>query len=69
VTRGKKSRWKPVTDSVSQGSLLELILLNIFNNKDNETDSKSANDTKLEGEVDVHDGYAAIQRDFDKLEK
>lgn len=69
MTGGKKSRWRPVTSSVPHGSLLEPTLFNIFNDQDDETECKSANDTKLEEEVDMKDSCAAIQRDFDVLEK
>lgn len=50
-------------------SLLEPILFITSNDQDNETECKSANDTKPEGEADTQDSCAAIQRDFDKLEK
>jgi len=73
VVSGKKSRWRPVTSGVPQGSVLGPILLNNFVN-DLEavvecTLSKFEDSTKLVSVADMSEAYAAIQRDIDRLEK
>ncbi|KAK4825164.1 hypothetical protein QYF61_024553 [Mycteria americana] len=66
-----KSSWRPVTNSVSQGSVLVPMLFNIFINylDDGAECSKFAGNTKLGGVSDTLEGCTAIQKDLNSLEK
>ena len=63
--------WRPVRGSVPQGSVLGLVLLNVFifglDGGIVSALSKYINDTKLGGVADRTEGCADIQQDVDRL--
>lgn len=72
VVNGLMSGWRSVKSSIPEGSVLGLMLFNMFcSNMDHGTEcilKKFDGDTKLFGAVDTLEGRNAIQRDFDRVD-
>jgi len=73
VISSAKSGWRLITGGVSQRLVLGPVLLNIFvNDLDSGAEctlGRFSDDAELGGMADRAEGRAAIQKDFNRLEK
>uniref|UniRef100_A0A803T1G7 Reverse transcriptase domain-containing protein n=1 Tax=Anolis carolinensis TaxID=28377 RepID=A0A803T1G7_ANOCA len=73
LTNASSSSWKDVTSGVPQGSVLALVLFNIFINNLDEglegTIIKFADDAKLGGIANTPEERSRIQNDLNRLER